>query len=229
MNQLTILMPCLNETKTLPGCIDQARRFLDRTGIQGEILIADNGSTDGSPRLARELGARVILVRRKGYGAALRAGIRAADSPCVIMGDSDGSYDFAHLDGFWSALRDGADLVVGIRHFLPDSSPWLHRYVGVPVLSALGRQAGHCQVQDFHCGLRGVNRERFLELGCRCTGMEFASEMILRASRAGHRICQVPTTLAPDGRQGPSHIRAFRDGLRHLRVLWNLRQPPKKE
>lgn len=220
--ELTILMPCLNEALTLATCIDKAKAFLVRFGVVGEVLIADNGSTDGSQAVAERHGARVVAVARRGYGAALLAGIAAARGRYVIMGDSDDSYDFSRLDRFVGALRSGAQLVMGNRFrggICPGAMPPLHRYLGNPVLSFIGRLFFKSPVGDFHCGLRGFDRAAMLALGLRCEGMEFASEMIVKASLAGLRITEVPTTLSKDGRDRPPHLRTWRDGWRHLRFL----------
>ena len=220
--ELTILMPCLNEAETLATCIAKARHFLGRTGIEGEVVIADNGSTDGSQQIAESLGARVIAVDQRGYGAALAGGIAEARGRFVIMGDADDSYDFANLDAFLAALRDGADLVMGNRFkggIAPGAMPWHHRYLGNPVLSALGRRFFHTRIGDFHCGLRGFSRDAILGLNLRTTGMEFASEMVVKATLAQLDLREVPTTLARDGRSRPPHLRSFRDGWRHLRFL----------
>ena len=220
--ELTILMPCLNEAETLATCIGKARSFLDRTGISGEIVIADNGSTDNSRQIAEDLGARVVPVSQRGYGAALGGGIHAARGRFVIMGDADDSYDFAQLDTFVAALRDGADLVMGNRFkggIAPGAMPWLHRYIGNPLLSAIGRLFFRTRIGDFHCGLRGFSRAAILALNLRTTGMEFASEMVVKATLAHLDLREVPTTLAKDGRSRPPHLRSFRDGWRHLRFL----------
>ena len=220
--ELTILMLCLNEARTLAHCIDKARSFLTRAGIDGEIVVADNGSTDGSRTFAQSHGARVIEVATRGYGAALIAGIRAAQGRFVIMGDSDDSYDFSRLDGFVAALRNGAQLVTGNRFeggIAPKAMPRLHRYLGNPVLSGIGRVFFRTPVRDFHCGLRGFERNAILALDLCCPGMEFASEMVVKASLHGLRIAEVPTTLSPDGRGRPPHLRSWRDGWRHLRFL----------
>jgi glycosyltransferase involved in cell wall biosynthesis len=222
MIELTILMPCLNEAETLATCVRKARAYLDATGIKGEILVADNGSTDGSQAIAEGLGAVVVPVPTRGYGAALGAGIAAARGRYVIMGDSDDSYDFSRLDGFVERLRDGADLVMGNRFkggIAPGAMPPLHRYLGNPVLSTIGRVLYRTPVGDFHCGLRGFSRAAILRLGLTTPGMEFASEMVIRASLAGLKIVEVPTTLSPDGRSRPPHLRSWRDGWRHLKLL----------
>lgn len=220
--ELTILMPCLNEAETLATCIRKAQGFLDRTGIAGEIVIADNGSTDGSRQIGENLGARVVPVDQRGYGAALAGGIEAARGRFVIMGDADDSYDFANLDAFVAQLRDGADLVMGNRFaggIAPGAMPWHHRYIGNPVLSSVGRLFFRTPIGDFHCGLRGFSRAAVLGLNLRTTGMEFASEMVVKATLAHLDLREVPTTLAKDGRSRPPHLRSFRDGWRHLRFL----------
>ena len=220
--ELTILMPCLNEAETLATCIEKALGYLARSGVSGEVLIADNGSSDGSQAIARGLGARVIDVPEKGYGAALIAGIAGAKGRYVIMGDSDDSYDFSALDPFIAKLRDGYDLVMGNRFkggIAPGAMPPLHRYLGNPVLSTIGRVFFGGPIRDFHCGLRGFSRAAIASLDLRAPGMEFASEMVVKATMRGLRITEVPTTLSPDGRSRPPHLRSWRDGWRHLRFL----------
>jgi glycosyltransferase involved in cell wall biosynthesis len=220
--ELTILMPCLNEAETLAVCIQKARSFLERTGINGEIVIADNGSTDGSQAIAKELGARVVPIPARGYGAALIGGIRAARGRYVIMGDSDDSYDFSALDNFVAELRNGWQLVMGNRFqggVKPGAMPPLHRYLGNPVLTATGRILYGSPSGDFHCGLRGFDRNAILGLGLNLPGMEFASEMVVKATIQKLRITEVPTTLSKDGRSRPPHLRSWRDGWRHLRFL----------
>jgi glycosyltransferase involved in cell wall biosynthesis len=220
--ELTILMPCLNEAETLAVCIDKARSFLERTGIRGEVLVADNGSTDGSRDIAAEAGARVVDVPAKGYGAALAGGIAAARGKFIIMGDADDSYDFANLDRFVEELREGNALVMGNRFtggIAQGAMPWHHKYIGNPVLSFLGRLFFGTKASDFHCGLRGFSRQAVIDLGLRATGMEFASEMLVKATLSGLRVAEVPTTLKPDGRSRAPHLRSFRDGWRHLRFL----------
>jgi glycosyltransferase involved in cell wall biosynthesis len=222
LTELTILMPCLNEAATLGTCIAKARGFLERAGIAGEVLVADNGSDDGSAALAQQAGARVVQVAQRGYGAALSAGIAAARGRYVIMGDADDSYDFSRLEPFVEKLREGFPLVVGNRFqggIRPGAMPPLHRYLGNPVLSFLGRLLFGARVGDFHCGLRGFDREAVKSLNLGTSGMEFASELIVKAALAGWRIAQVPTTLHPDGRGRPPHLRSWRDGWRHLRFL----------
>lgn len=220
--ELSILMPCLNEAETVATCVRKAAGFLERTGIEGEVLVADNGSSDGSPQLARAAGARVVSVARKGYGSALLGGIEAARGRLVIMADADDSYDFSQLDAFVSALREGNTMVIGHRFrggIRPGAMPMLHRYLGNPLLSFAGRLFFSAPIGDFHCGLRGVERAAALKLGLRAPGMEFASEMIVKATLAGWRIAEVPTVLSRAGRSRAPHLRSWRDGWRHLRFL----------
>lgn len=220
--ELTILMPCLNEIRTLERCVNKAQQFMSGAGISGEVLIADNGSSDGSQQAAGAAGARVIQVAQRGYGAALQAGIHEAHGRYVIMGDSDDSYDFSNLSSFVEELRGGADLVMGNRFqggIAPGAMPPLHRYLGNPVLSFIGRLFFRVKIGDFHCGLRGVCRASIIRLGLIAPGMEYASEMIAKAALAGAKITEVPTTLRPDGRGRPPHLRTWRDGWRHLRFL----------
>jgi len=220
--ELTILMPCLNEAETLARCIGKARAFLIRSGIIGEVLVADNGSTDGSQQIAEREGARVVPVAGKGYGSALLGGIRAARGRYVVMGDADDSYDFSQLDLFVAGLRGGNHLVMGNRFrggIRPGAMPALHRYLGNPVLTAVGRVFFRSPCGDFHCGLRGFERDAILALGLQAPGMEFASEMVVKATIRKLRIAEVPTTLSPDGRSRPPHLNSWRDGWRHLRFL----------
>lgn len=220
--ELTILMPCLNEAETVATCVAKARTFLERARVAGEVLVADNGSTDGSPDLASSAGARVVHIEAKGYGSALKGGLEAALGRYVIMGDADDSYDFSKLDEFVAALRAGNTLVMGHRFrggIRPGAMPWLHRYLGNPALSFLGRLFFSCPVGDFHCGLRGFDRPAALSLNLVAPGMEFASEMVVKAALAGWRIAEVPTVLSPAGRSRPPHLRSWRDGWRHLRFL----------
>ena len=220
--ELTILMPCLNEAETLAVCIQKAQGFLARSGVRGEVLISDNGSTDGSQQIAADLGARVSHAPRRGYGAALINGIEQARGRFVIMADADDSYDFENLEPFVHKLRAGADLVMGNRFrggIAPGAMPPLHKYLGNPVLSGIGQLFFRPGIDDFHCGLRGFNRERILSLDLQTTGMEFASEMVVKASLARYRIEEVPTTLKKDGRSRPPHLRSWHDGWRHLRFL----------
>lgn len=254
---VTVLMPCLNEARTLAACIQQAhagckvaleqrhmaaleqplnspRPASGQAGDEGftpqnntpetsyEILIADNGSTDGSPDIATANGARVIHVEQKGYGAALRAGIAAARGQYIVMGDSDCSYDFGEVPRFLDTLEEGYDLVMGNRFaggIMPGAMPWHHRYIGNPVLSGIGRLLYRTPIRDWHCGLRGFDREKFLALGLKSPGMEFASEMIIRASKIGSRIAEISICLYPDDRGRRPHLRSFRDGIRHLNEM----------
>jgi glycosyltransferase involved in cell wall biosynthesis len=220
--ELTVVLPCLNEAETLAVCIRKAKASIAGLGIDGEVVIADNGSTDGSQDIARAEGARVVDVPIRGYGAALTAGIAAAKGEFVIMGDADDSYDLSNLGPFVEALRGGADLVMGNRFaggIEPGAMPALHRYLGNPVLTAIGRILFRSPVKDFHCGLRGFRREAILDLDLRTTGMEFASEMVVKATLNKLNIVEVPTTLSPDGRSRAPHLRTWRDGWRHLRFL----------
>src|SRR5271166_568036 len=225
--ELTILMPCLDEALTVQVCVTKALSYLLDRGIAGEVLVADNGSTDGSQRLARAAGARVVEIAHKGYGAALIGGIRAAQGRYVIMADADDSYDFANLDGFVDRLRRGWKLVVGNRFqggIRPGAMPLLNRYFGNPVLSFIGRRLFSAPIGDFHCGIRGFDRTAILDLDLRAGGMEFASEMVVKASLARLSIAEVPTILSPDGRMRAPHLRPWRDGWRHLRFML-LRSP----
>lgn len=220
--ELTILMPCLNEAETIGICVWKAMRYLAGAGIAGEVLVADNGSTDGSQTIAEGLGARVVPVAERGYGAALQGGIAAARGRFIIMGDADDSYDFTALDGFVEKLRGGADLVMGNRFaggIEKGAMPFLHRWLGNPVLSFIGRLFFATGTRDFHCGLRGFRAEPIRSLGLRTTGMEFASEMVVRSALSGLAIEEVPTTLKPDGRSRPPHLKTWRDGWRHLKFL----------
>jgi glycosyltransferase involved in cell wall biosynthesis len=220
--ELSILMPCLNEAETLATCIKKAQKALEDLNIRGEVVIADNGSTDGSPEIATTLGARVVHVAEKGYGSALLGGIKAARGKYIIMGDADDSYDFTNLGPFIDKLRAGDDLVMGNRFrggIAPRAMPPLHRYLGNPVLTGIGRLFFRSPCGDFHCGLRGFNKAAIERLNLRTTGMEFASETVVKASLHGLRISEVPTTLSVDGRSRPPHLRSWRDGWRHLRFL----------
>jgi glycosyltransferase involved in cell wall biosynthesis len=220
--ELTVVLPCLNEAETVGVCVAKAMRWLHEAGVDGEVVVADNGSTDGSQELAEAAGARVVRVRRKGYGNALMSGIRAARGTYVIMADADDSYDLENLGPFLAQLRKGDDLVMGNRFaggIERGAMPWLHRHVGNPVLSGIGRLFFRTPVRDFHCGIRGFRKDAILGLGLRAGGMEFASEMVVKASLAKLQIHEVPTTLRPDGRSRAPHLRSFRDGWRHLRFL----------
>jgi glycosyltransferase involved in cell wall biosynthesis len=220
--ELTILMPCLNEAETIASCVKKAASYLARSRLRGEVLIADNGSTDGSQEIAQGLGARVVPISERGYVAALIGGIEAARGHFVIMGDADDSYDFSQLDGFVAKLREGNDLVMGNRFkggIAPGAMPPLHRWLGNPVLSFIGRIFFKAELGDFHCGLRGFNTRVIRDLKLRSRGMEFASEMVVRCRLARMRIAEVPTTLKKDGRSRRPHLRTWRDGWRHLRFL----------
>jgi len=220
--ELSIVMPCLNEAATVGDCVKQAREALAKYAINGEVIVADNGSTDGSRELAAAAGARVVPVPMRGYGSALLTGIASARGEFVVMGDADGSYNFMAIDVFLARLREGYDLVMGNRFkggVAEGAMPFLHRYLGNPVLSFLGRLFFSSEVGDFHSGLRGFRRSPILALDLRTTGMEFASEMVVKASVEGLRIAEVPVTLSPDKRNRPPHLRTWRDGWRHLRFL----------
>lgn len=220
--ELTVLMPCLNEAETLAVCIRKAQRFLRDSGIVGEVIVADNGSTDGSRQIANAMGARLVGVEERGYGAALIGGIAAARGRYVIMGDADDSYDFGALMPFVAALRSGGELVMGNRFkggIAPGAMPVLHRYLGNPVLSFLGRRLYRSQIGDFHCGLRGFSRDAIRRLDLTAPGMEFASEMVVKSVLHGLDVRQVPTVLFADGRSRAPHLRTWRDGWRHLCFL----------
>jgi glycosyltransferase involved in cell wall biosynthesis len=220
--EVSVVMPCLNEARTVAACIKEALAALAQAGITGEVVIADNGSTDGSREIAAAAGARVIPVTQKGYGSALRGGIAAAQGRFIIMGDADGSYDYSHLPRFVARLRAGDDLVMGNRFqggVQPGAMPWKNRYLGNPVLSCLGRLFFRTGIGDFHCGLRGFSAAAYRRMNLRTTGMEFASEMVIKSVILGLRVSEVPTILRPDGRDRPPHLRPWRDGWRHLRFM----------
>jgi glycosyltransferase involved in cell wall biosynthesis len=220
--ELSIVMPCLDEAETIGACIAKARRFLAASGIDGEIVVADNGSTDGSQTIAEREGARVVAVAERGYGGALQGGVAAARGRFIVMGDADDSYDFSAIAGFVEKLRAGADVVMGNRFaggVEPGAMPPLHRWLGNPVLSGIGRLFFRSPVRDFHCGLRGFSKAAYERMGLRTTGMEFASEMVVKAALLGMRVEEVPIVLHRDGRSRPPHLRSWRDGWRHLRFL----------
>ena len=220
--ELSVVMPCLNERETVAVCVRKAMVALRDAGISGEVIVADNGSTDGSVELAQAEGARVVNIEQKGYGNALKGGILAARGEYVLMADSDDSYDFSHAPRFVQQLRTGSDLVMGNRFqggISDRAMPFLHRYLGNPVLSGIGRLFFGSPCGDFHCGMRGFRRESYLRMDIRSTGMEFASEMVVKATLLRMKVSEVPTTLNPDGRNRPPHLRTWRDGWRHLRFL----------
>jgi glycosyltransferase involved in cell wall biosynthesis len=221
---VSVVMPCLNEAETLRTCIDKALVGIWDSGVDGEVIVADNGSTDGSQAIAAEAGARVVSVPERGYGDALRGGIQAARGQYIVMGDADDSYNFGDLPRFLDKLRDGYDLVMGNRFrggIEAGAMPLLHRCLGNPVLTGIGRLLFGSPVGDFHCGLRAFSKEAFSRMELHSSGMEFASEMVVRATLLKMRIAEVPTTLRPDGRSRPPHLRTWRDGWRHLRfLLW---------
>lgn len=220
--EFTILMPCLNEEGTIGFCISEALEYIAKSGIRAEILIADNESTDISCTLARAMGARTLTIPEKGYGNALRKGIREARGKYIIMGDCDGSYDFTALDGFVEKLREGYALVMGNRYlggFEKGAMPFWHRFIGVPFLSFLGRLKYKTNIGDFHCGLRAFQRDTVLSLNLKAEGMEFATEIIGAFAKTGEKICEIPVTLRRDRRGGKSHLRTVRDGLRHIRLI----------
>src|ERR1039458_2353657 len=223
--QLTILMPCLNEAETIARCIEKAKLGIQRAGVPGEILIADNGSTDGSQAIAEKLGARVVAVKEKGYGNALRGGIAAAKGKYILMGDADDSYDFSEADRFVKKFQEGYDLVMGCRlpvgggTILPGAMPWKNRWIGNPILSFIGRLFFKCPAHDFHAGLRAFTKDSLEKMELQTTGMEFASEMVIKGTLKKFKIAEVPITLHKDGRSRPPHLKPWRDGWRHLRFM----------
>jgi glycosyltransferase involved in cell wall biosynthesis len=222
---LSIVMPCLNEADTLARCIAKAQRGIAASGVRGEIIIADNGSTDGSQAIAEKSGARLVAVAQRGYGSAVRSGIQAAAGRWIIMGDADDSYDFSDLTGFVKKFQEGYELVMGCRlpvgggTIAPGAMPWKNRWLGNPALSFIGRLFFNCPAHDFHCGLRGFTRAAFAKMELQTTGMEFASEMVIKSTFKSLRIAEVPVTLHPDGRSRPPHLKPWRDGWRHLRFM----------
>lgn len=220
--ELSIVMPCLDEAATVGSCVDKAMSFLASSGIRGEVIVADNGSEDGSRAIAQAKGARIVEIAERGYGAALLGGFAASRGTYIIMADSDDSYDFSALSPFIDRLRQGFDLVMGNRFaggVQPGAMPFLHRFLGNPVLSAIGRLFFRSPVGDFHCGLRGFRRDALERLHLCSPGMELASEMVVKATLLGLSVTEVPTTLAPAGRTRPPHLRTWRDGWRHLRFM----------
>ena len=220
--ELSVVMPCLNEAETLGACIRKAQRAMEAAGITGEVIVADNGSTDGSREIAKDLGARVVRVTARGYGNALMGGIAAAAGKYIVMGDADDSYDFGHVQRFLEKLREGADLVMGNRFrggIRRKAMPPLHKYLGNPALTRIGRLFFHSPVGDFYCGIRGFRKDAYEKMALRTTGMEFATEMVVKATLLKLQIVEVPTTLSPDGRSRPPHLRTWRDGWRTLRFF----------
>lgn len=220
--EVSVVMPCLNEVRTLEECVIKAQTAIQKHGFAGEVIVSDNGSTDGSIELAERLGARVVHATRRGYGAALQSGIDAAYGEYIVMGDCDGSYDFAHLDRFVLKLREGYDLVMGNRFaggIAPGAMPKLHRYFGNPLLSTIGRRIFGRNAGDFYCGLRGFRKDTYERLSIKSEGMEFALEMVSKMTMHGERVTEVPTTLTPDGRDRKPHLRTWRDGWRSLRLF----------
>jgi glycosyltransferase involved in cell wall biosynthesis len=220
--EVSAVIPCLNEERTLGACIEKVQRYFAAHGVAGQVVVADNGSTDRSIEIALQLRAKVVREPRKGYGAALMAGFEAADGEWIVMADADGSYDWEAIGPFVEKLREGYDLVLGNRFkggIRQGAMPALHRYLGNPVLSFLGRLASRTPLGDFHCGMRGLTRSAYRSMRPRTPGMEFATEMIMAAAKQGLRIAEVPTVLYPDGRGRPPHLRSFRDGWRHLRFM----------
>lgn len=220
--ELSIIMPCLNEAETIGRCIEKAKHWLEKTGVNGEIVIGDNGSTDGSREIAISHGARVVAISQRGYGAALYGATMSAQGQYIIMGDSDDSYDFSDLSPFLEKLREGYDLVMGNRFkggIQPGAMPWKNRLIGNPLLTGIGQLLFGCPVGDFHCGLRGFSKVAFLRMDLHTTGMEYASEIVIKATLLGMKIAEVPTTLSKDGRSRSPHLRPWRDGWRHLRFM----------
>lgn len=225
MQDLSIIMPCLNEAETLGNCILKAQQSLEALKLDGEIIVADNGSTDGSIKIAQDLGARVVHVKEKGYGNALQGGLEAATGKWIVMADADDSYDLGYIAPFIEKLQEGYDLVMGCRlpkgggQIVSGAMPWKHRWIGNPVLSGIGRLFFESRVTDFHCGMRAFTQDAYRRIALRTTGMEFASEMVIKATLCGMRIGEVPITLYKDGRSRPPHLRSWRDGWRHLRFM----------
>src|SRR5215470_12231716 len=220
--EVSVVIPCLNEANSLAFCVDKALNAFRASGLSGEVIVADNGSTDGSIQIAEEHGARVVHVAERGYGSALQAGIAAARGPFIIMGDADDSYDFTDVPRFVAKWREGYDVVMGNRfrgEIKPGAMPWHHKYVGNPLLSSLANLLFHTGVGDSHCGMRGFTHAVYDRMDLRSTGMEFASEFVIKAAQLGARLTEIPITLWPDKRGRPPHLRSFRDGWRHLRFM----------
>lgn len=222
--ELTILMPCLNEEKTIGICIEKAQKFIRDNNIKGEVLIADNGCTDRSVEIAKEKGARVVYIEEKGYGNALIKGGKLAKGKYTIMGDCDDSYNFLELDEFINKLREGYEFVIGNRYggkMEKGAMQWSHKYIGTPIISNIAKRLYKLNVGDFNCGLRGYCTEKINNLGCKSEGMEYATEMIIRAKKENLKICEVPINFYKDGREKKSHLRPIRDGIRHFRIIIN--------
>lgn len=220
--EVSVILPCLNEAETLATCVTKARTTLERLGIAGEVVVIDNGSTDGSQAIATDCGARVVDETRRGYGSALMRGAEEARGRFIIMADADDSYDLTDLQRFIDEMRGGAEMVMGSRRrgtIKPGAMPWLHRWIGNPLLTGILNLFFRTGVSDAHCGMRGFTKDAYRRMELRTTGMEFASEMVIKASLAGLRIREIPITLSPDGRSRPPHLRSFRDGWRHLRFM----------
>jgi glycosyltransferase involved in cell wall biosynthesis len=233
--EVTVLLPCLNEARTVAQCVHLARQVLSQHRLRGEVLVVDNASTDASAELAEAAGARVIREELRGYGHAVRAGIRAAQGRFIIMADADASYDLADIPRFLERLRAGDELVMGNRFqggIKPHAMPWLNRHLGNPLLSRLGRLLFRCPIRDFHCGMRGFQRDSIRCLKLCSNGMELASEMVAKAALSGQRVSEIATTLSPDGRDRDPHLRPWRDGLRHVRLMlqtWWQRKRQRKQ
>jgi glycosyltransferase involved in cell wall biosynthesis len=220
--EVSVVIPCLNEANSIRACVQKALDSFRATGLRGEVVVADNGSTDGSAEIAGELGARVVHVTQRGYGSALRAGIAAARGSFIVMGDADDSYDFSEVPQFAAEWRKGYDVVMGNRfrgEIKPGAMPWHHKYIGNPALSALLNVLFGAGIGDAHCGMRGFTRAIYDQMDLRSTGMEFASEFVIKAAQLGARMTQIPVTLWPDKRGRPPHLRSFHDGWRHLRFM----------
>lgn len=220
--ELSIVLPCLNEERTVGSCITQAIRYLESNNVKGEVIIADNGSTDRSVDIAESKGAVVAHIKEKGYGNALRGGFETARGKYIIMADADESYNLLDLGGFVEKLREGYDLVMGNRFkggIKKGAMPWHHKYIGNPILSFIGKLFFKTPARDFHCGLRGFSKSSITKMNLQTTGMELASEIVIKASILKMKVCEIPTTLSPDGRDRPPHLRSFRDAWRHFRFL----------
>lgn len=221
--EISIVLPCLNEERTVASCVEKSIHFLKSQGIPGEVIVADNGSMDRSVELAQRSGAKVVHIENKGYGSALRGGFEASRGKYILMADADESYDLTNLMPFIEKLREGYDLVMGNRFkggIKKGAMPWHHRYIGNPILSFIGKLFFKSPANDFHCGLRGFTKDAIMKMNLQTTGMELASEIVIKASILGMKVCEVPTTLSPDGRDRPPHLRSFQDGWRHLRFLF---------